>query len=104
MKYAGPFAACLPTIIKILHAGASDVFCIGALVSVGLVEGSHCSVQHPVKASTAQIATETASVSKTAMALCPLEIVLERVVVTATGNVVACWQVAAGSDPSEVRR
>ncbi len=61
-------------------------------------------MQHPVKASTAQIATETASVSKTAMALCPLEIVLERVVITATGNVVACWQVTAGSDPSDVRR
>ena len=63
-----------------------------------------CSAQHPVKASTAQVAVEMASVSKAAMALCPVEIVLERVVVTGTGNVVACWQVAAGSDPSEIRR
>ena len=47
---------------------------------------------------------ETASVSKAAMALCPLEVVLERVTVTANGNVIACWQIAGGADPSEVRR
>ena len=47
---------------------------------------------------------ETASVSKAAMALCPLEVVLERVTVTANGNVIACWQIVGGADPSEVRR
>ena len=61
-------------------------------------------VQHPVRASTAEVAVETASVSKAAMALCPLEVVLERVTVTANGNVIACWQIAGGADPSEVRR
>ena len=44
------------------------------------------------------------AVGKAAMALCPLEIVLERVIGTTTGNIVACWQVAAGSDPLEIRR
>lgn len=45
-----------------------------------------------------------ASVSKAAMMLCPVEIALERITVTATGNVIACWQLAGGSDPSGIRR
>lgn len=61
-------------------------------------------VQHPIKASTAEVAVEMTSVRKAAMMLCPLEIALERITVTATGNIIACWQMAGGSDPSEVRR
>ena len=47
---------------------------------------------------------EIASVSRAAMMLCPVEIALERITVTATGNVIACWQLAGGSDPSGIRR
>lgn len=61
-------------------------------------------LQHPVKASTADVALEMASVSKAAMMLCPLEVALERITVTATGSVIACWQLASGSDPADIRR
>ena len=38
------------------------------------------------------------------MRLCPPQAVLERVVLTPSGNLLACWQVAEGADPAELRR
>ena len=50
------------------------------------------------------MAQEVGSVQAAAQQLCPLHIVLERVVATSSGNILACWQVTSGSDPAAIRR
>jgi hypothetical protein len=57
-----------------------------------------------VEASTAEVAAEVAAVERSARELCPVEVVLESIIATPTGNVLACWQVLGGSDPAAVRR
>lgn len=44
-------------------------------------------------ASTEQVSAEAAAVAKVAAINCPVRAVLERVVATAGGVLVACWQV-----------
>ncbi|GMH39971.1 hypothetical protein BSKO_07875 [Bryopsis sp. KO-2023] len=36
--------------------------------------------------------------------ICPLRVILEKIVVTSTGVIIACWQVAGGSEPATFRR
>lgn len=69
-------------------------------------EGQTCfgGAQFPVEASSAEVAIEEVAVERAAAHLCPLEVVLERVVATPTGNILACWQVLSGSDPAAMRR
>ena len=50
------------------------------------------------------MALEKAAVEAAAVRLCPPQAVLERVVLTPSGNLLACWQVAEGADPTELRR
>lgn len=50
------------------------------------------------------MALEKAAVEAAAVRLCPPQAVLERVVLTPSGNLLACWQVAEGADPAELRR
>ena len=57
-----------------------------------------------MEASSAEVATEVKAVERSAVHLCPIEVVLERVIATPTGNVLACWQILGGSDPTAVRR
>ena len=61
-------------------------------------------VQHPVEASSAEVAAEVAAVRRAATPLCVLEVALDRVIASPTGNVLACWQVLGGSEPADVRR
>ncbi|KAK9845374.1 hypothetical protein WJX81_004792 [Elliptochloris bilobata] len=58
---------------------------------------------HPVKASGTQVALEVAAVQAAAGRLCPPQVVLERVVLTPSGNLLACWQVTDGTDPAALR-
>jgi cytochrome oxidase assembly protein ShyY1 len=60
-------------------------------------------VQHPVPATPEQMAQELAAARRAAAPLCPLHIVLDRVVVSPAGVVLACWQVARGTEPSGLR-
>ncbi len=60
--------------------------------------------QHPVRATGTQVALEVAAVRAAAAPLCPPAVVLERVVLTPSGNLLACWQVAGGADPAALRR
>ncbi|XP_078441489.1 uncharacterized protein LOC144711372 isoform X2 [Wolffia australiana] len=57
----------------------------------------------PVRSSGAEIEAEAEAVAGVAKELCPLKIVLDRVVLTSTGVLLGCWQVISGSDPSEIR-
>ena len=50
------------------------------------------------------MALEKAAVEAAAARLCAPQAVLERVVLTPSGNLLACWQVAEGADPAELRR
>ncbi len=63
-----------------------------------------CGAQFPVEASSAEVETEVKAVERSAVHLCPIEVVLERVIATPTGNILACWQILGGSDPAAVRR
>ncbi|EIE20274.1 hypothetical protein COCSUDRAFT_67560 [Coccomyxa subellipsoidea C-169] len=60
--------------------------------------------EFPVEASSAEVETEVKAVERSAVHLCPIEVVLERVIATPTGNILACWQILGGSDPAAVRR
>ncbi|KAM7266854.1 hypothetical protein ACFE04_009020 [Oxalis oulophora] len=57
----------------------------------------------PVPANQAQIEAEATAVKLVAQALCPLKIVLDRVVLTSTGVLLGCWQVVSGTDPITIR-
>ncbi|PQM41809.1 uncharacterized protein Pyn_09341 [Prunus yedoensis var. nudiflora] len=49
------------------------------------------------------IEAEAAAVRAVTQELCPLKIVLDRVVLTSTGVLLGCWQVISGSDPITIR-
>ncbi|XP_007037309.2 PREDICTED: uncharacterized protein LOC18604656 isoform X2 [Theobroma cacao] len=57
----------------------------------------------PVPASEVEIEAEAAAVRAVAEGLCPLEIVLDRVILTSTGVLLGCWQVISGTDPISIR-
>lgn len=63
-----------------------------------------CVVQSPVRASTARVSAEVTAVAGVARGACGIRIVLDRVLVTRSGTVLACWQVAGGTEPAELRR
>ncbi|CAH9095825.1 unnamed protein product [Cuscuta epithymum] len=69
----------------------------------------HCSMFHashharPVPASEAEIEAEADAVKTLAEGLCPLNVVLDRVILTSTGVLVGCWQVISGTDPVIIR-
>ena len=53
-------------------------------------------MQDPVAATAMEVAPEADAVAAVAGAACPLAVVLERVVVTSGGAVMAAWQVLVG--------
>ncbi|GLU12355.1 hypothetical protein SLE2022_290400 [Rubroshorea leprosula] len=57
----------------------------------------------PVPATEEEIEAEATAVRAVAEAICPLEIVLDRVVLTSTGVLLGCWQVISGTDPITIR-
>ncbi|KAK1359811.1 Transcription factor bHLH47-like [Heracleum sosnowskyi] len=57
----------------------------------------------PVPATEAEIEAEANAVRAVADTVCPLNIVLDRVVLTSTGVVLGCWQVLSGTDPLTIR-
>ncbi|PIN23923.1 hypothetical protein CDL12_03349 [Handroanthus impetiginosus] len=58
---------------------------------------------HPVPATETEIEAEAGAVKAVAEAICPLDIVLDRVVLTSTGVLLGCWQVVSGPDPVTIR-
>jgi hypothetical protein len=60
-------------------------------------------LQYPVQADEEEQAAEAAAVMHTAAALCPMRIALERVVISPSGVVMACWQVLKGTEPVKLR-
>ncbi|CAI6003980.1 unnamed protein product [Closterium sp. NIES-65] len=69
----------------------------------------HMSIFHashhlsPVPATAKQLADEVRAVKGVSKRLCPLRVSLDRVILTATGVLLACWQVVEGTDPAELR-
>ncbi|GAB4860734.1 hypothetical protein Ancab_035897 [Ancistrocladus abbreviatus] len=57
----------------------------------------------PVPATEVEVDAEVTAVKGVAATLCPLKIVLDRVVLTSTGVLLGCWQVVSGTDPVDVR-
>ncbi|XP_058195234.1 uncharacterized protein LOC131311700 [Rhododendron vialii] len=57
----------------------------------------------PVPATEYEIKAEANAVKAVAEGLCPLKIVLDRVVLTSTGVLLGCWQVTSGTDPVTIR-
>ena len=60
-------------------------------------------VQRPVEASEAQQMVEIVAVQQAAAGLCPLQLALERVVISPAGVVMACWQLLKGTEPVDLR-
>ncbi|XP_076891512.1 uncharacterized protein LOC143542942 [Bidens hawaiensis] len=57
----------------------------------------------PVPASEEEIEAEVDAVKSVANQLWPLNIMLDRVVLTSTGVLLGCWQVISGTDPVNIR-
>ncbi|CAI5488981.1 unnamed protein product [Closterium sp. Naga37s-1] len=57
----------------------------------------------PVPATAKQLADEVRAVKGVSMRLCPMRVSLDRVILTAAGALLACWQVVEGTDPTELR-
>ncbi|KAI7753120.1 hypothetical protein M8C21_023397 [Ambrosia artemisiifolia] len=57
----------------------------------------------PVPASEEEIEAEVDAVKSVADQLCPVTILLDRVVLTSTGVLLGCWQVISGTDPVNIR-
>ncbi|KAL6840809.1 hypothetical protein ACP4OV_029335 [Aristida adscensionis] len=57
----------------------------------------------PIVATEAEIEAEVVAVKRVAEAVCPLQIVLDQVVLTSTGVLLGLWQVKSGTDPAEIR-
>ncbi|XAR50066.1 hypothetical protein NMG60_11004292 [Bertholletia excelsa] len=57
----------------------------------------------PVPASEEEIEVEANAVKAVAEGVCPLKIVIDRVVLTSTGVLLGCWQVVSGTDPTTIR-
>ncbi|XP_042459874.1 uncharacterized protein LOC122043364 isoform X1 [Zingiber officinale] len=57
----------------------------------------------PVIATNDQIEAEANSIKSVAKDVCPLKIILDRVVLTSTGVLLGCWQVVSGTDPIVIR-
>ncbi|KAG5032140.1 hypothetical protein JHK85_016122 [Glycine max] len=70
-------------------------------VPIAMFHASHHIV--PVPATKEEIEAEASSVEAVVATLCPLKIVLDRVVLTSTGVLLGCWQVTSGTDPITIR-
>ncbi|KAJ4712130.1 Transmembrane protein [Melia azedarach] len=57
----------------------------------------------PVPATEDEIEAEATAVRTVAEGICPVKIVLDRVVLTSTGVLLGCWQVISGTDPITIR-
>ncbi|XP_051117094.1 uncharacterized protein LOC127241882 [Andrographis paniculata] len=57
----------------------------------------------PVPVTETEIEAEANAVEGVAATICPLNIVLDRVILTSTGVLLGCWQVASGNDPVTIR-
>ncbi|XP_031478003.1 uncharacterized protein LOC116249039 isoform X2 [Nymphaea colorata] len=57
----------------------------------------------PVPATPNEIEAEVGAVKDVSVHLCPLKIVLDRVVLTSTGVILGLWQVTSGTDPVTIR-
>ncbi|XP_010416311.1 PREDICTED: uncharacterized protein LOC104702180 isoform X2 [Camelina sativa] len=56
-----------------------------------------------VPATEDEVEGEAAAVKAVANKLCPLEIILDRVLLTSTGVLLGCWKVKSGDDPITIR-
>ncbi|KAL1216742.1 hypothetical protein V5N11_025244 [Cardamine amara subsp. amara] len=56
-----------------------------------------------VPATEDEVEVEAAAVKAVANELCPLEIILDRVLLTSTGVLLGCWKVKSGDDPITIR-
>ncbi|AEE35605.2 transmembrane protein [Arabidopsis thaliana] len=56
-----------------------------------------------VPATEVEVEAEAAAVKAVAKELCPLEIILDRVLLTSTGVLLGCWKVNSGDDPITIR-
>ncbi|KAK4257186.1 hypothetical protein QN277_006808 [Acacia crassicarpa] len=57
----------------------------------------------PVPATKEEVEAEALAVKAVAGTICPLNIVLDRVVLTSSGVLLGCWQVTSGTDPVTIR-
>ncbi|CAA7043265.1 unnamed protein product [Microthlaspi erraticum] len=71
------------------------------LYHFSMFHASHHIVSVP--ATEDEVEAEAAGVNAVANELCPLEIVLDRVLLTSTGVLLGCWKVKSGDDPITIR-
>ncbi|XP_057828116.1 uncharacterized protein LOC131039400 isoform X3 [Cryptomeria japonica] len=87
--------------VFLAHFGEAIWFQNASLYHFSMFHSSHHT--EPVFASVEEVDSEARAVEAVARTLCPLQIRLERVVLTSTGVLLGCWQVINGTDPAIIR-
>ncbi|KAH6784484.1 transmembrane protein [Perilla frutescens var. hirtella] len=57
----------------------------------------------PVPTTEKEIEAEAHAVEAASKSICPMHIVLDRIILTPTGVLLGCWQVVSGADPVTIR-
>lgn len=99
-KVAVPIKEAVEDVLKPYFPGGvwyQDPF----MYHLSLFHSSHH--MEPVPPLSPTVAAELAAVQSLCTEICPLWISLDRVVLTATGVLLACWQLRDGTEPSELR-
>lgn len=99
-KYSVPISDAVKRIFK-PHFDKAIWFQNSSLYHFSMFHASH----HisPVPATEDEIEAEATAVRVVAEDLCPVKIVLDRVILTSTGVLLGCWQVISGTDPVTIR-
>ncbi|KAI3686493.1 hypothetical protein L1987_80171 [Smallanthus sonchifolius] len=84
-----------PTLSEVIWFQNSELY------HFSMFHASHHSL--PVPTSEVEIEAEVDAVKSVADQLCPMRILLDRVVLTSTGVLLGCWQVISGTDPVNIR-
>lgn len=100
-EYSVPIADAVRSIFS-PHFDKAIWFQNSSLYHFSMFHSSHHITAVP--ASESEIEAEASAVRAVSESICPLKITLDRVVLTSTGVLVGCWQVASGSDPVTIRQ
>lgn len=98
------FAASIQSVVKdhIMHHFRGGVWLQDASVyHMSMFHASHH--VDPVAVTEKQLRDELRATKGVAQRLCPLRVSLDRILLTSTGVLMACWQVLEGTDPAELR-
>lgn len=99
-EFSGPISEAVKNIL-LPYFGEAIWFQNSSMYHFSMFHASHHIA--PVPATETEIEAEALAVKSVSKSICPMHIVLDRVVLTSTGVLLGCWQVVSGVDPVTIR-